>query len=53
MTVTKDRAAKDTQLLLNKSLIEYTDEVKKIEQEIQNEPLKVDLWMKKGLELSK
>ncbi len=53
ITVTNKRAEKDTQLHLLRSNLEFTDETKTIQKEIDKNPLSAELWMKKGLELAK
>ena len=53
ITVTKERAKKETQLHLIRSSLQYTDEVKEIEKQIMDDPGNTELWMKKGLELCK
>lgn len=53
ISVTDERAKKETQLHLIRSCLQYTDEVKEIEKQLVDDPGNTELWMKKGLELSK
>lgn len=53
LSVTKERADKETQIQLNKSDLPFSPEVKEIEDKIKENPKSVDLWMQKGLALSK
>ena len=53
ITVTNKRAKKETQLQLLRSNLEFTDETKAIQKELDKSPLSTELWMKKGLELAK
>jgi len=53
LSVTKDRAEIDTQVLLKKSDLPYSPEVLEVEEKIKENPKSVELWMQKGLLLSK
>lgn len=53
LSVTKERATKETQLHLNRSNLIFSQEVKDIEAEIEKDPQNTELWMKKGIALSK
>jgi len=53
ISITDKRAKKDTQLHLLRSKLEFTDEAKAIQKEIDKNPCSTELWMKKGIELAK
>lgn len=53
ITVDEKRAEKDTQVFLKRSSLEFSEDVKNIEAEIMKDPANPELWMKKGLALSK
>lgn len=53
ITVNDVRAEKSTQVLLKRSELEFSDDVKKIERELETHPANPELWMKKGLALAK
>lgn len=53
ISITDKRAKKDTQLHLLRSKLEFTDETKAIQKEIDKNPSSTELWMKKGIELAK
>ncbi len=53
LSVTDERAAKETQVHLNRSDLPFSEDVKKVEAQIEKDPHNPDLWMEKGLALSK
>lgn len=53
ITVNKIRAEKETQVLLKRSALEHSEEVRKVERELENNPSNPNLWMNKGLALAK
>lgn len=53
LSVTKDRADKETQILLKRSDLPLSAEVLEMEEKIKENPKSVELWMQKGLALSK
>ena len=46
-------AEKDTQVQFHRSNLPFSDEVRGIEKEIEKDPGNCELWMKKGIALSK
>jgi tetratricopeptide (TPR) repeat protein len=53
ITISDVRAEKDTQILLKRSNLEYSDDVKRIASQLDTQPNNPELWMKKGLALAK
>ncbi len=53
LTVTQERAEKETQVHSLKSKLPYTEEVKTIETQLAEDETNTELWMKKGLALAK
>jgi tetratricopeptide (TPR) repeat protein len=53
ITVTDERASKESQVHLNRSSLPFSPEVEEIEAEIKKDPGNPDLWIKKGIALSK
>ena len=48
-----NRAEKNTQVLVNRSTLEYSEEVKQAQDLLSKDPKNPELWMKKGLALAK
>jgi len=53
LSITKERAEKETQIHFNRSDLPFSNEVLEIENKIKQDPKNVELWMQKGLALSK
>lgn len=53
LSVTEKRADKETQIQLNRSNLPFSQEVIEIENKIKENPGNAELWMEKGLALSK
>lgn len=53
LSVTNERADKKTQIQLNRSDLPFSPEVREIEEKIKDDSKSVELWMQKGLALSK
>jgi tetratricopeptide (TPR) repeat protein len=53
LTVTDVRASQNTQLLLERSNLEQSTEVRVISEKLENDPTNSELWMQKGLGLAK
>jgi tetratricopeptide (TPR) repeat protein len=53
ISVTKERATLESQVHLNRSDLPFSEEVKKIELEIEKDLENTELWIKKGIALSK
>lgn len=52
-TIKNERAKKETQVHLLRSNLEFSEEVKEIQKQIDKDPTNIELWIKKGIELSK
>lgn len=53
LSLSDERASRETQIHTTRSDLSFSLEVKKIEDKIKEDPENPDLWMAKGLELSK
>lgn len=53
LSVTKERAEKETQVHFQRSDLPFSPEVLEVEEQIAKDPANTELWMKKGLALSK